>query len=353
MPRAFLLLGAVPAGAAFVAVAALTQLSCRCLAGAARATGQLSYGGVLAAQLGPWAAAVLDVAMAANCFGMLTVYLIASGDVLEGLEQFAPAWLAPLLERRWALLALLCAGVVAPLLSLRQGRLIPAAFGLGMAAMGLWVGATFYLAAVLALKGEARPLSPWPSPQLMADRPWLHATAALNVVLLAFLCQMAFLPVVREMEHPVSPQRMTRASGAAIAASLTVMLALAAGSEVAFGGDIRDNVLSNFSVECIRWEGGWETEVELHGWRFYAFTYAALVVACLLAIWLPSVWAPLQLLGATSGSAIAFILPGALALSMAGWRLWGWAGAQGLLLILVGLLLAAAGITKAVLGLLA
>lgn len=58
---------------------------------------------------------------------------------------------------------------------------------LGMAATGIWLGATFYLAAVLALRGEAQPLSPWPAPQLAASRPWLHAAAALAVVLPSFL----------------------------------------------------------------------------------------------------------------------------------------------------------------------
>lgn len=62
-------LGAVPATAAFLAVAALMLYSCRCLAAASHATAQLSYSGVLAAQLGRRAAAVLDVFMVLNCFG--------------------------------------------------------------------------------------------------------------------------------------------------------------------------------------------------------------------------------------------------------------------------------------------
>lgn len=59
----------VPACAAFAAVAALHQLSCRCLARAARATGRWSYDGMLAAELGKWAAAVLQAAWAIDSFG--------------------------------------------------------------------------------------------------------------------------------------------------------------------------------------------------------------------------------------------------------------------------------------------
>ena len=56
----------------------------------------------------------------------------------------------------------------------------------------------------------------------------------------------------------------------------------------------------------------------------------------------PSVWVPLQLVGATAGATIAFLLPGMLALHLARWR-WAGGGAGGLLLLLAGLLLFAAG----------
>lgn len=62
---------------------------------------------------------------------------------------------------------------------------------------------------------------------------------------------------------------------------------------------------------------------------------------------MPSIWQPLQLVGATAGAAIAFILPGLLALSLAGWRVCSGGGAASLLLILLGALLAAAGIAGA------
>lgn len=67
---------------------------------------------------------------------------------------------------------------------------------------------------------------------------------------------------------------------------------------------------------------------------------------------LPSVWAPLQLLGATSGSVLALVFPGALRLAAAGWQPATWAGSQGLLLVLVGFLLSAAGVAESLLSLL-
>ena len=63
---------------------------------------------------------------------------------------------------------------------------------------------------------------------------------------------------------------------------------------------------------------------------------------------LPSIWSRCSW-WATCGAVIAFILPGSLGLSMAGWHLGSAAGAGGFLLILSGHLLVATGGTNAVL----
>ena len=129
LPCALLMLGALPATLAFLALGALCQLSCSVLASAAAAAARsglpaqrLSYSGVLATQLGPRAALLLDVATVANCLGMMTAYLIASADALVSNEwraAGAPSWLAALLRSRPAVLALLSAAVLVPLLSFR------------------------------------------------------------------------------------------------------------------------------------------------------------------------------------------------------------------------------------------
>ncbi len=111
-----------------------------------------------------------------------------------------------------------------------------------------------------------------------------------------YSCQVGFLPLAREMEHPVSAARMARASGeqsggyaelvdglmhgacgwraphmhawaatrqaacslpnagGAITASLAAMLVLAVGMQAVFGGGVRDDALANFSVDGVRWE---------------------------------------------------------------------------------------------------
>lgn len=55
-------------------------------------------------------------------------------------------------------------------------------------------------------------------------------------------------------------------------------------------------------------------------------------------------WLPLQLVGCTAGAASMLLLPGALACTMSGWRL------RGVLLLLLGGLLAVAGLASALLG---
>lgn len=133
LPRALLMLGTLPGTLAFLVLAALCQLSCSVLASGAAAAARsglpaqhLSYSGVLATQLAPWAALLLDVATVANCLGMMAAYLIASADALvsdEWQAVRAPSWLAALLRSRPAVLALLSAAVLAPLLSFRCAAL--------------------------------------------------------------------------------------------------------------------------------------------------------------------------------------------------------------------------------------
>ncbi|KAI7840452.1 hypothetical protein COHA_005877 [Chlorella ohadii] len=200
LPRSLLLLGTLPATLAFLVLGALCQLSCNALTAAATQAARsglpaqrLSYSGVLAMQLGPWAALLLDVATVLNCLGMMTAYLIASGDVLvsdEWRAAGAPSWLAALLRSRPAVLALLSAAVLAPLLSFRRLKQTAAASALGVAAVLVWAAATAYLATVLALRGQAHTLPLWPSAQLRR-LPWhralLRVAAVLPVILTAFM----------------------------------------------------------------------------------------------------------------------------------------------------------------------
>lgn len=58
----------------------------------------------------------------------------------------------------------------------------------------------------------------------------------------------------------------------------------------------------------------------------------------------PSLWLPLQLVGCTAGAASMLLLPGALACTLGGWR------RRGVLLLLLGLLMMAAGFASAVFG---
>lgn len=69
LPHAFLLLGALPATAAFVGTALLTFYSCDCLVRGSVATRRATYSGVMTQALGRWAAVALDVSMLFNCFG--------------------------------------------------------------------------------------------------------------------------------------------------------------------------------------------------------------------------------------------------------------------------------------------
>ena len=67
------------------------------------------------------------------------------------------------------------------------------------------------------------------------------------------------------------------------------------------------------------------------GLAYRAYAYGALALALALAAALPSVWLPLQVVGATAGSAIAFVLPGLLRLELEAGRRTAAAGGAALL----------------------
>lgn len=66
-------------------------------------------------------------------------------------------------------------------------------------------------------------------------------------------CQLAFFPVVRELQPPATARRMRHATGGALGVMLLLLLALAAGSVAAFGRrHIPPNALACFSVERVQ-----------------------------------------------------------------------------------------------------
>ncbi|GAB4813104.1 hypothetical protein N2152v2_000150 [Parachlorella kessleri] len=356
LPRAFLLLGAAPAAAAFLGIGWLTYYSCDCLVRGSLATGRTSYSGVMTGQLGRGAAVALDVSMLVNCFGMMCVYLIVVGDVLcishsnasmlPVLKQ-GSAWdlldyLERMLANRNLTLGLVTLFILAPLLSFRRLKHTTFASGLGVGAIGLWAAATIILGGLLSVDGKGHPIGMWPKWHWFEGSTYkaaLRLTAVLPVILCAFMCQMSFFPIVHEL-HPRTVKGMRRAAGSAIAACFLLFAVLALGSQVLFGNKVQPNVLRNFTgkalhpiiggsrhlAQAVVWAvrlayllsilasfplqmkpfrdslawlvGG---EPLLQEWPgFYLATYATLGCVYLAATALPSIWVPLQLVGATA-----------------------------------------------------
>lgn len=370
LPHAFLLLGAVPAVLTFLGVACLTFFSCHSLVRGLEATGKSSYSGVMTAQLGRWAAVVLDLSLVVNCFGMLTVYLIVAGDVLTveggdlGIRGPAGNLLGPLhhlMSNRRLVLACVALFILAPLVSIKRLKHTTFVSVLGVGAIAVWAAATLFLSASLEVKGEGHPVRPWPKWEQFSGpyfRTALKLTAVVPVVLCAFICQMAFFPIVKEL-RPYRGAGMRRASAAAITACLLLFATLALGSQVLFGESIAPNVLQNFRPKEIqRAVGGSRSAAAAVAWAvrmayllsilasyplqmkpfrdalawlwggdravaafnkapgFYFVTYATLAAAYVAATSLPSIWVALEFVGATAGALIAFVLPGLLTLSL-------------------------------------
>ena len=234
-----------------------------------------------------------------------------------------------------------------------------------MAAIVAWAAATLGVAATLWARGEAYSLPLWPDWERL-EGPWhrvaLRVAGIMGVLLCAFMLQMSFFSVVRELRPEPTPRAMAAASRAAIGGCLALFLGLSLASLAGFGrGGVEHNVLRNFTADALApalpaWAArGLALGVRLayllsilasfplqmkplldslfwlrrpgtsyatlqaavpRGLAYRGYAYGALALALALAAALPSVWLPLQVVGTTAGSAIAFVLPGLLRLEL-------------------------------------
>lgn len=175
-----------------------------------------------------------------------------------------------------------------PSLRCRRSRTLRlAASALTAAAAALWCLATLCLVVLLAAKGRAHTLRPWPPAQLPRQ-----LAGVLPVLLAAFALQPAFFGAVRELGPPATSRRMRYTAGApksqeqngleaavlggrgvlhrthrclptsparpaaALMATLALALALAAANHLAFSADIDPDALLNFSLHRLRFGVG-------------------------------------------------------------------------------------------------
>ncbi|KAI8474958.1 MAG: transmembrane amino acid transporter protein-domain-containing protein [Monoraphidium minutum] len=370
VPRALYLLGVIPGTALMAAIALLTHftLARGLVWGAAAAGAKGSYGDLARRALGRRGEAALQLAVFVNCWTMLVIFLVISGDLLVGdapdyyglirqLTGAAPG--SPALNRPLVLGALCCA-VLLPLGSMRSMERLAAVNIIGVMANAFFAGLMVVLAASAAAAGAAAapPLWPqWGELERGGGGGRLGAAAALAatlpVVLNCFVCHQSLHPLLPSL-RPYSTTRAQSMVATSLAAAGGLYYIIAICAVAAFGSDLRDDVLSNITAAAmapllrsltaaraaalavragylLSIAGSFTlllfplrhviADVALGGHdalarRWLPVSAALIASAAATAAALPSIWGALALVGATATTAQAWIVPALIILSL-------------------------------------
>jgi amino acid permease len=212
LPRAFATLGLVLGGGLLALVFAISLFSLRALITAAQATRCWTYSELAAQQFGSAGSAALRFAIVINNAGSMIVYLIIMGDVLCGVAPDYSGLITNLLGVHdpsvvWAsrpfVMAVVCAVCLAPLLALRNLRLLAPMSTAAVGVAGLFVSSVVGLAVLAATQGALEPIQWFPAGNALGHSPAeiaITLIAIIPVLAMSFICHYQLLPVVSRLK---------------------------------------------------------------------------------------------------------------------------------------------------------
>ncbi|KAK9797375.1 hypothetical protein WJX73_007217 [Symbiochloris irregularis] len=363
--------------------------------------GTPSYAEVVHKLLGKAAGIMLEFAIMAFGLGLMLVYEVVAGDMLVGKPGFKGIlcqYLGQVEHCHWACNRTIVTGLVTlvvlvPLASFRRMESSAVASWMGMTALAVWATSTAILVVAGAFQGLLHPPSLAPHRSLLGGSGWNVATNVLAIIPIfttAFSVQ-ATAPFVLAELRPQTPAAKSRVSFWALVLTSCLFLLITMGSYAVFGTDVQSDVLHNFTPKelrpflgkdlgtglyiavrlsflvsvlslypimmfpardgLLRLTTGRESP-SLSNTQFYSVTYAIIAALYLISVVTPSIWGPIQIIGATAGAVIGFIAPGMLALLpteaslMPQHKSSRWRRAPGYSLIAIGVLQGIAGIAS-------
>lgn len=362
LPRAFALLGLAAASCLLLLMGWFTHFTNDTLARGTLRTGHMSYPGVAQALLGRPASALLELCLVFRCAGLMLVYMIVTADILAGSDRFSGLlcdligslpWCGWCSSRPLAV-ALVIFFVLVPLVSFKRLKSTALSSWIGMFAVACWSLSTIILVIAAVATGQVQHVHFWPDLALLGPSTWQRVTqvfAVLPILATAYTCQMTVHFVYRDLT-PFNLPRAARVSSWAVSVCSAMFLIVAIGSYAVFGQDVPADVLQTYTPAVMSPLIGRLPAVvmyvavrlsflasvitlfpmqmwpyresftrltfgrDMDGPMFYVVTYVSLMVIYLLAMALPSIWKPLQLIGATAGALIAFIFPAMITLTI-------------------------------------
>ncbi|MEW5298792.1 MAG: hypothetical protein WDW36_001875 [Sanguina aurantia] len=264
IPKAFQMLGAVLCSLFLILVAGLTWFTISGLVYAAEKTGKRTFAAVVRTCCGKPAKWGLLVAMCANCFGLCVVYVVILGDCLLGeapefaglIRQIRPS-LDPAVwyMGRKPVLAATTAGLLAPLALFANlnGRGMGVVNAVGVVSVVLLAAAMVVLAVAAHLQGLAYQIPLFPDWELLRGPGHttlagvLSIIAVLPILLNADICHQAVFPAMTILQ-PYSRRGMNAVVAVALATCNTLYLCIALSTVAAFGPALADDVLNNLDV---------------------------------------------------------------------------------------------------------
>lgn len=383
-----------------LAMAYATQYTLKVLIRFTNREGTASYTEVVHKSVGRSAGMVLEAAVAAFGLGMMLVYIVISGDMLVGKPGYKGllcSYLGDHAHLQWTCNRTIVTGLVtivvlAPLVSFRRMESSRVSSWIGMAALAIWAMGTLTLVIAGAFRGILQPLRLVPDRKLLGSSAWqlmANLIGIIPVFTTAFSIQ-ATAPFVLAELRPSTQKAKVSAGLYSLVVTSVVFLLIALGSYAVFGEGVQSDVLHNFTPENLEPFLGSDIgtvlfimvrlsflvsvlslfplmmfpsrdgllrlvahrgSADLSDAAFYAVSYGITGVLYLLSIVTPSIWGPIQIVGATAGAVIGFIAPGWLALIPSEASLMPnhnarWDKLPGWILISIGLLQGIAGIVS-------
>lgn len=369
LPKAYSILGLVLGTVLMIAIALLSWVSLGGLTRAWEATKMPTYGSMVNARCGRVAKVALQVAVVITCFGAMVVYLVVIGDILVGnapdyggllceLTHMQPShvwWM-----HRRVILGILSLCVLGPLVSLNSMALLAPVNIIGMFSTALFGVLSIVLAGEALRNGQASKIYWFPDWESMGQTKFvvgLTFASVIPIILGADVCHQSLPPLIPLLK-PYSEARMNKLIGVALLSCNVIYMTTSVCSWIAFGDQLSDDVLNNFTTEAMSAVVGlvlaqilaailrlgflsaligsfvllmWpmrEALLELWYGRSEAaapkraVAFALLLLTYLAAVGVHSIFFALSLVGSTSATLVGFIFPALLMLSEPVERTW-------------------------------
>ncbi len=371
IPKAFQMLGFLAGTAMVFFVGMVTYFTLATIVKASETTGCRSYAAIVHKVCGGFSRSVLQLAIFFNCIGLCVVYLVVIGDVLVGSAPDYNGILCELLGtdplstwylQRKVVLAVLTLTILVPLVSLRSMDKLAIVNIIGVLSVFAFAAATMVLAAAGVRTHQEYSIKIFPDWRAFgsgAMQITMQMAAIIPVILNSNICHMSIHPLVPYLK-PFTRQRMNGVMAGALGICNTLYLAIAICTCIVFGADLEADVLNNMNVTemaplvgevaahmisdtvrigfAIALIGSFvllmyparqvitetffprvtsgRTAGDVPARIFYPMTY--ILVACIYvtAVYVPTIWAALSIVGSTSSTLQGFLFPSLIVLAL-------------------------------------